>query len=131
MASIKKVMKSGLVALAVAIFLIGCGDDTPPIEVETSQSTSEVIGFLHTKYLVEIRSIVDSIVIKKVTINRGKCGTIEKETILEFGEVLKKQIGDYSEPISYSLPSNGSGCSTSDVKEVQVVTDKGTWTFNF
>lgn len=113
-----------MIALAlVALGFVACGGGKSPIEVETfteSQENMFMRGLMFERYYVSISAVEDSVAIQKIVVNRGNCGEYNNEQTLKFGETTTIKIGD----------SNG-GCSTRAVKEVQVVTDKGTWTFNF
>ena len=114
-----------VVAVCVGIGFVGCGSGKSPIEVETYTENKMVIGYMHENYYIQVRAIVDSVLIEKISVNRGNCGEKTIDETLNFGKTTKVKIGDYT--VGYA----GSGCSPRDVKEVQVFTDKGTWTFNF
>lgn len=106
-----------------AMFFIACGGaDKVPIEVN-----------LYTKgrsQSIDITSLVDSIKVKNVIINRGKCdvNTVNSRGwIVSFSEAIKDKpmilnFGQTSSKI-YTL------CDT--ILEVKIETDQGNWTFSF
>lgn len=123
--------KSFLKMVALALITLGfvaCGEKKSPIEVETFTETKPALAGDYVKiYYVGVRAVVDSVVIQKISINRGNCGERAVDKTIKFGETTRIKIGNYT--VGYY--NVGSGCSPRDIKEVQVVTDKGTWTFNW
>lgn len=112
-------MKKSFLTMAVLAFItlgfVACGGVKSPIEVELYEEKPYANYMPYT--VVKVRAVVDSVTIQKIIINRGNCEQIGYgvNTTIKFGEVTIDK----------------TSCSTRDVKEVQVVTDKGTWTFNF
>lgn len=114
-----------MVVLAlVALGFVACGEKKSPIEVETFTESKENMfapGLMLEYYYVRVRAVTDSITIQKIVVNRGNCGEYTVNSTIKFGETASIKIGDNTD--------NRNGyCS---VKEAQVVTDKGTWTFNW
>ncbi|MGX3010048.1 hypothetical protein ACWIUD_00590 [Helicobacter sp. 23-1044] len=115
-----------MVALAfIALGFVACGGGKSPIEVKTFTKDHPFGTMIYEKHYAQIRAMVDSVIIKKIIVNRGNCGEYAVDKTIKFGEVTNIEIGSNFEGYS------GSGCSSRDIKEAQVVTDKGTWTFNF
>lgn len=116
-----------VVAVCVGIGFVGCGGGKSPIEVETYAEDVAFGQFINQTFYVRVTAVVDSVTIGRIVINRGNCGDSEMDVTLTFGKTYKERIG--GRVVNLAIPSNG--CSIRDVKEVQVFTDKGTWTFNF
>lgn len=114
-------------AVCVGIGFVGCGSGKSPIEVETYIEDVGFGQYLSQTFYVRVTAVVDSVTIKRVVVNRGNCGDSEVERTLSFGEAYKERIG--GRIVNMAIPPNG--CSINSVKEVQVFTDKGDWTFNF
>lgn len=115
------------VAVCVGIGLVGCGSGKSPIEVETNIEDFGFGKYLSQTFYVRVTAVADSVTIKRVVVNRGNCRDSEVGETLSFGESYKIRIG--GQIANSTLPPNG--CSIRDVKEVQVFTDKGDWTFKF
>lgn len=111
-----------MVAIAlVAVGFVACGEKKSPIEVETFTENKMMWGgIMYENYYVRVRAVDDSVTIQKIIVNRGNCGEYDMDINIKFGETTRTKIGD-----------TGNGCSLRNVKEVQVATDKGTWTFNW
>ena len=105
------------VALAtlVAFSLTACGGETPSVEVEKYQEWNQYS--LQYNAFIRVRAVEDVVVVKNVVVNRGnmKLPYGFKQMTLNFGQSSTMRVwGDMNA-----------------IKEVQVTTDKGTWTFNF
>ena len=106
-------------ATLVAVGITACGNFDAPVEVETDFKSEAKenpfnpfdVKFVTKSYIV-VRATEDSVKLKKVSVNRGNCGTFEVDRELKFGQTYRKQIS----------------CSHTDVKEAEITTDKGTWT---
>ena len=118
-----------MVKKIVAIFSLGlmmlmysgCGNKQAPIEVEVFEQYNPI---LHTnvKYL-RITSLVDSVKITKIILNRGKCTV---------GGVLDKGQTDFDKTLSYGetwdyIPLRG--CNK--LLSVDIATNQGEWSFSF
>lgn len=92
--------------------LSGCSGQVP-IEVELRPNTlNDVMGVNLTPNIV-VTSKVDQIQVNSVEINRGNCKPSGDAMQLKFGQSMRF--------ITYSC----------DIKEVEVNTDKGNFTFTF
>lgn len=114
-----------LVAIVLVAFgFVGCDEKKSPIEVQTYGETNWSGQLM---YYIKIRAIADSVTIGRIVVNRGNCGDDEMDKTLTFGNTYSHNIGSRIEAFGGIVK----GCSTDNVKEVQVFTDKGTWTFSF
>lgn len=71
----------------------------------------------------DVRAVSDKTTIKKVVINRGGC-VLPAGTATDIVNGVRLEFGQ-----KYTGYSNN--CSVNDVKEVEVTTDKGEFTFEF
>ena len=115
---------------AVGITACGEGSSEPLVEVEKQRecirpdprfSLKGRLGGVDCKVWMRVRSLADTIAIKRVIVNRGNCyGWGNKDgtssSTKKFGEILQ---------------FSTSNCEVEQIKEVEIVTDKGTWTFTF
>ncbi len=107
----------------VAMFFVACGgEDKAPIEVSLyTQGRSNSI---------DITSLVDSVKIKNVIINRKKCdvNTINSRGwITNFSEAIK----DKPMILNFGQTSSKIFTLCDKILEVNVETDYGDWTFSF
>ena len=116
-----------VVAVCVAFGFVGCGGNAP-VEVDTHIENLRFGKYLNQTFFVRVTAVADSVNLKRVVVNRGNCGDSEVEQTLSFGKAYKVRIG--GQIVNSPIPSSN-GCSIDSVKEVQVFTDKGDWTFNF
>ena len=89
--------------------LSGCGESPVEVRLEPSEEG-------HVTHVV-ISGVVDDVQLKGFTINRGNCtgSFFEKGRHLKFGESSKIY----------------GGCHINEVKEVEIDTDQGEYTFTF
>lgn len=120
-----------VVAVCVGILFSAC-DGEPPVEIEKGVNSNM---FLRNYTYIEIRAISDSVTIKDILLNRGNC----KFRIVGLGGVIDgtykeiegKEIAHASTIAFGESVRKVVACPVDSLKEVKIVTDKGTWTFNF
>jgi hypothetical protein len=104
---------SGLVVYAVGGLRAQTNDvSMAPIKVRVDVvNPSESLGFDH---FLRVQSLVDSVTITGMSLNRGDCGKVNNMNAnIKFGEVR-------SYPVIACNP----------LKEITISTDRGAWTFN-
>lgn len=114
-------MKKIAVVFALFVVLAGCGESKPAVEIETF---NKVNPLFNVKYVqVKIKSIVDEVVIKDVTVNRGNC-KIENRNVLSGKPIFpaKLKFGE-SVSVSFTAPC--------EATEVSVDTSDGGWTVSY
>jgi hypothetical protein len=89
------------------------GVGSAPIEVRVDKvNPSEYLGFDH---FLRVQSLVDSVTITGMSLNRGDCGKVNNlNANIKFGQVR-----------SYPV------ISCNPLKEITISTDQGEWTFHF
>lgn len=97
-----------------------------PLEVKFYSQSKRLGRVTVYTHILEFVSIVDSVTIKKIIANRGNIdvntGTIDLSTLVEKESLpIKLAYGEKYKAVVY----------TDTVREVEVVTDHGTWTVNF
>jgi hypothetical protein len=92
--------------------LIGCSGNSP-VEVKLKQNPLNAMTGFTTSLIIEVSSTVDQVKVNSVVINRGNCHSSGSPAQLKFGQ---------------NANFHTSGC---DVKEVEVDTDDGSFTFTF
>ena len=115
-----------LFSICLLLFTSGCEEESAPIEIRTGidvynsmeMTMLDAVGLTDftglTYEYVEIVSLVDKVTILNYTINRGNCNSkMSKPETLKFGNTFRIV---------------NPGCR---VREMQVKTNKGTWTFSF
>ncbi|MGX2971989.1 hypothetical protein [Helicobacter sp. T3_23-1059] len=113
----------------ISIFILNaCGDvdkknKKTTVKVTTSMDINPLTNL--PEHIVEVQSVVDSIRIEKVIVNKGNCKSEKIEKNLGFGQKTKVTIGMIN-----IFTSLFSGCEISDVVEIEVVTDMGNWKFD-
>ena len=111
-------MKIVMLGISVITFLIGlngCGSSDSPVDIKVVEAKSNLYGGV-TVPTIYVTSVVDSVTIKDVLVNKGNC---RMSFNTEFPYNLK-----YGEKYATS----GVICN---VIQVDVITDQGTWTNNF
>jgi len=105
---VKTILRMGAMT-ALFAFLTGCGD--APVDVSLESSTTG------NGSRVVISSRVDDVELQGFSINRGNCrgSFFEKGRHLKFGQISKIF----------------ASCNPENVKEVEVKTDQGEFTFSF
>ncbi|WP_272572345.1 hypothetical protein [Providencia sp. PROV258] len=111
-------MKKAILAILFGLSSFSSLADNIPIQVSAGPSTA---GRSYSKIYVTSR--VDSVVIKKINVNRGNCKDAEerpwKPVRLSFGSTYER---------IFTGKRGGTPCN---VIEVVVDTSQGVWTFNF
>ena len=115
-----------LFSIWLLLFTSGCEEESAPIEIRTGidvynnmeMTMLDAVGLTdltgYTYEYVEIISLIDNIIVLDYTINRGNCDSkMNKPKKLKFGN---------------SFRIINPGCR---VREMQVETNEGTWTFSF
>lgn len=117
----KKIFAYG-VGFALAMLMVGCGggNENPPIEVSKGVDYNPY-ALTHSKefdYLM-ISSIVDSVEIKEVIVNRGNCK-------LSTANLLNKKVLKFGDNERYLFSPK-----RCNIKEAEIHTNLGNWTFTF
>jgi hypothetical protein len=107
--------------LLVTLSLAGCADNNSKLPVEVSINDVDDSPLYHSQ--IEIQAVTDDVQISKVTVNRGNnCSVIywlnwsgSGVSSLKFGQ------GDVGK----------TSCAMDSIKEVDVETDKGDFSFSF
>lgn len=120
-------MKKKLVMIFTMVLgLAACGDEPKAKEPEAAQAPVKVQAFdspnrydARIRYArIKVTAIVDQVEIKEVIVNRGNCQYAQ-------GDIYKtRRYGQFLDLIFRGDPN----CSPS---QVDVITDSGTWTYNF
>lgn len=75
---------------------------------------------------IEIQSLVDSVAIKKVVVNRGKC-----QIIVGWGTTKKVYIPDNLVLKYGKITTIATLCNSDEIREVEITTENGSTTFGF
>lgn len=109
-------MKKAFIALCLGLCSLSVHAETPPIKVNSGPSG---VGPSYSK--VYITALVDSIVVKKITVNRGNCKDAEaipwRPVRISFGNTYDR---------IFTGQTILAGCN---ILEIAVDTDQGTWNF--
>lgn len=103
----------GITACILALVgLSGCADNSP-VEVRLKENPLSAIAGMTLSPMIEVTSMVDTVKVNSIKINRGNCKSSGSGSQLKFGENAR----------FYT--------SNCDVKEIEVNTDDGSFTFTF
>lgn len=115
-------MKKLLTLLAIlGVFLAGCEDDTQtsaPVEVSVKEIYNPLLHANMKK--LNVVSIVDEVEITNVVLNRGNCKINPRVDEIIIKSKTNPNKLKYGQSKQYWF-----------IKEVQISTDRGTWTFSF
>lgn len=106
-------MKKMLLALALSLCSAGALAEQAPVKVSTGPSSA------YGNVNVYITAITDTVVVKKVRVNRGHCS--EAEVISNGRLPIRLNYGSTMHRVLLRC----------NVMEVSIDTDQGDWTFNF
>jgi spore coat protein U-like protein len=108
-------IKLAIIITFIATLISGCSSE-PPVAVELKSRVTHYppMGDALTTE-IHISAQVDSIKVNSIVVNRGNCKVNGHGTSLNFGQHAKFEVNGYS-------------C---DVKEVEVDTEEGNFTFTF
>gem|GEM_PF-2511099 len=143
-------MKKVLMALVLGIVLVGLsgcnGAGEPPIEVSRSVKIGQLGSFITEKPTLKIVALEDSVIIKKIIVNRGNCkipitfpsSSPYKNYISNYDEAIDKDYmidlkkAQFNRTLEYGKEWEIVFSSSCDkILEAQIATDKGEWTFKF
>jgi len=110
----------GILALMLIIGLSGCTEEQSPVKVSAKILVAQnMFGGTARVPIVEVTSIVDSVVIKNVIANNGNC---------PMTSVRQKE---FPQTVKYGQKATAGYITKCNLLKVKVVTDQGDWEFEF
>ena len=113
-------MKKVILSMLCCLLLVGCLEEEAPIEVSAYSQYNPLL-YREVNFL-KITSLADSVHITGIKLNRGNCAV---------GGVLDSGITKFDKVLNYGQSLQLPVAKCENVLEVEVETDKGTWSFNF